>query len=374
MRILFVTNNYTPYSGGVIQSITATTQALRAQGHDVHIVTLNFLNTKQDDPEYVIRIACPIKFMYKKNHMAIPWRPTHAIENVIQDYKPDIIHVHHPFLLGASALNAARKYAIPCIFTYHTIYEYHAHYIPLPRQVCQPIIRAIAHQFCKQVDAIIAPSSSVKNYLLSQDIQTPIAIIPSPIRPCFALSPLEHKKNDKLFSLLLVSRFVPEKNIPFIFDVMQLLPNEFTITLVGYGVDYEKMKTLAYNTFNFSPERVRFIHQPNQQELLNTYQTADLFIFPSTVDTQGIVLAESMSQGVPVIALDGLGQRDIIKNGINGFIIKDAADAAEKISTVARTPELFGQLVIGARTTAQKYHANHIAQELTYLYTEYIKD
>lgn len=374
MRILFVTNNYTPYSGGVIQSITATTQALRAQGHDVRIVTLSFLNTKQDDPEYVIRIACPIKFMYKKNHMAIPWRPTHAIDHIVHDYKPDIIHVHHPFLLGVSALHVASKYTIPCIFTYHTIYEYHAHYIPLPRQLSQPIIRTATHQFCKRVDGIIAPSSSVKNYLISQKIRTPISIIPSPIRPCFAVSSSQHKNNNKLFSLLLVSRFVPEKNITFVFDVMKLLPDEFTITLVGYGVDYEKMKLLAYNTLKFSPKRVRFIHQPNEQKLLNTYQKADLFIFPSTVDTQGIVLAESMSQGVPVVAVDGPGQRDIIENGINGFIIKDAADAAEKISAIAHDPELFGQLVIGARTTAQKYHANQIAQELTYLYTEYIKD
>src|SRR6266404_2396469 len=126
MRIFFVTNNYTPYSGGVIHAITATTDALRAQGHEVFIITLDFLgkpDKPQADPDYVIRIACPIKFMYKTNYMAIPWRPTHAIKQLIQQYKPDIIHVHHPFLLGVSALHAAQTYNIPCIFTYHTMYE-----------------------------------------------------------------------------------------------------------------------------------------------------------------------------------------------------------------------------------------------------------
>src|SRR5438445_2313782 len=126
MRIFFVTNNYTPYCGGVISSITATSDALRAQGHEVFIITLDFLgkNDKPQaqsalvtaDPDYVIRITCPIKFMYKKNHMAIPWRPTHAITQLLKKYKPDIVHVHHPFLLGVSALRAARAYDVPCIF------------------------------------------------------------------------------------------------------------------------------------------------------------------------------------------------------------------------------------------------------------------
>lgn len=374
MRIIFVTNNYTPYSGGVIQSITATTDALRAQGHDVLIITLDFLNINHLDPEYVIRIACPIKFMYKKNHMAVPWRPTHAIAHIVHDYKPDIIHVHHPFLLGISALNVARKYNVPCIFTYHTIYEYHAHYIPLPPEFCQPIIRATTNRFCERVNAIIAPSSSVKNYLTSQSIATPITVIPSPIRSCFSTSNTRLKQdNAKQFSLLLVSRFVPEKNIPFVFEVMKLLPDKFTLTLVGYGFEYDAMQNLAYENLKFSPNRVRFIHQPSQKELLQAYRTAHLFIFSSTVDTQGLVLAESMSQGVPVIALDGPGQRDIIENGINGFIIKDAAEAAKKISAIAHDPKLFGQLIIGAHTTAQNYYADKIANELVKLYAQHIR-
>ena len=107
MRIFFVTNTYTPYSGGVVQSITALVDELRKQGHEVFIITLTFLD-KHNDPEYVIRIPCPIRFMYKKNHMAIAWRPTYNIQSLIERYKPDIIHIHHPFLLGAQHANCGR--------------------------------------------------------------------------------------------------------------------------------------------------------------------------------------------------------------------------------------------------------------------------
>jgi glycosyltransferase involved in cell wall biosynthesis len=397
MRIFFVTNNYTPYSGGVISSITATTDALRAQGHEVFIVTLDFLGKKQPtDPDYVIRIPCPIKFMYKKNHMAIPWRPTHAITQLLQNYKPDIVHVHHPFLLGVSALHAARSLHIPCVFTYHTMYEHYAHYVPIPNFCAKPLIRSTVAHFCNAVDGIIVPSRAIKDYLHTQKINTPITIIPSPLRPLFtkssvsfngvlnetdvsfeALAKEEVKMRDKglartpeknPFKLLVVSRFVPEKNIPFVFDVFKQLPDTFTLTLVGYGTDYEAMQQLAFDTLHLSPERIRFIHKPSPHDLLQYYHSADLFIFSSTTDTQGIVLAESMSQGVPVIAVDGPGQRDIIINGVNGFIIKNAQDAARTIINIAHDTALHEKLITGALATAQNYHADIITQRLLDFY------
>jgi glycosyltransferase involved in cell wall biosynthesis len=191
MRIFFVTNNYTPYSGGVTQSIIADTNALRSQGHEVFIITLDFFKPQaQSAPstqlrinsasatvdkaqENVIRVPCPIRFMYKNNYMAIPWRPTHVIKKLLQQYKPNIVHVHHPFLLGVSALHAARAYNTPCVFTYHTIYEDYAHYVPLPRQFTKKIIHAIVIHFCNKIDGIIAPSNAIKEYLIKEKIIKP---------------------------------------------------------------------------------------------------------------------------------------------------------------------------------------------------------
>src|SRR5688572_25186753 len=120
MIIFFITNNYTPYSGGVVHAINATVKGLQDQGHIVFIITLTFLPNHSNDPECFIRLSCPIRFSYKNNHMALPWRPNYQLEQLIKKYKPDIFHIHHPFLLGKSALYVARKNKIPCIFTYHT--------------------------------------------------------------------------------------------------------------------------------------------------------------------------------------------------------------------------------------------------------------
>jgi 1,2-diacylglycerol 3-alpha-glucosyltransferase len=370
MRIFFVTNNYTPYSGGVTQSIIAETDALRGQGHEVFVITLDFLGKKTEPQKDVIHVPCPIRFMYKKNYMAIPWRSTHIIKKLLQQYKPDIVHVHHPFLLGVSALHAAHAYNIPCVFTYHTIYEDYAHYVPLPQRLTKKLIHAMVTHFCKSVDGIIAPSSAIKEYLIQQNILKPITVIPSPLRAMF-LTQHEPKKalaHKNTFNLLVVSRFVPEKNIPFVFEVFKQLPANFNLTLVGYGNQYNAIQNLAFNTLQLPHDRVRFIYKPTQDELLNQYRNADLFIFSSQTDTQGIVLAESMSQGVPVIAIDGPGQRDIIIDGYNGFIITNAQDAATKIINIADDETLHKKLISGAITTARNYHADIVIQKLLEFY------
>lgn len=370
MRIFFVTNNYIPYSGGVVQSITAIVNALRTQGHEVFIITLDFLGEKHDDPDYIIRIKCPLKFTYKKNYMAIPWRPTHTIKNLIELHKPDIIHVHHPFLLGVSALDAARSYNIACVFTYHTLYEEYAHYIPIPDICAKPLIRKTVQSFCNKVNAIIVPSTYVKNYLESQSITTPLSIITSPLRECFTNTLEKYKKENSshFFELLLVTRFVPEKNIPFVFEVIQLLPNNFRLTIAGYGTDRKKLEEYAFGTLKLSPERIKFINKPTQEDLLQLYRDAHLFIFPSKTDTQGIVLAESMSQGLPVVALDGPGQRDIIINGMNGFITTNAQKTAEIILKISADKKLYNHLVSGAQATAHNYNGHIVIQKLLALY------
>jgi glycosyltransferase involved in cell wall biosynthesis len=371
MRIFFVTNNYTPYTGGVTRSIIAITDGLRARGHEVFIVTLDFLGSQHTDPDYVFRIPCPIKFIYKNNHMAIPWRPTHAISRLLKKYDPDIVHVHHPFLLGVSALRATRKQGIPCIFTYHTLYEQYAHYVPMPSICSKPLIQSAVRHFCNKVDSIIAPSSAVKFSLQTQQITTPISVIPSPLRSLFFTQfdiSLGQPLLNRPFHLIVVSRFVPEKNIPFVFDVFKQLPHTIHLTLVGYGNDYESLKSTAFNALQLPADRVRFVHKPTQEELLQLYRSADLFIFPSQTDTQGLVLAEAMSQGLPVVALDGPGQRDIIRNGINGFIVNNAQQAAVAIKRIAKNRVFHAKLSSSARITAQDYQINTIVNQLLTFY------
>src|SRR5579872_3310867 len=157
MRIAFVTNNYTPYAAGVVKSIDVITHELRTQGHEVLIIAPQFLK-HHDDPNDVIRIPSMLRFTYRQKHMAVPWRARSYLKKYLIDFNPDVIHVHHPFLLGVLASRVARQIGVPLFFTYHTIYEDYVHYVPLPSWLMRSLVRRNVLNFCKAADYIISPS------------------------------------------------------------------------------------------------------------------------------------------------------------------------------------------------------------------------
>jgi 1,2-diacylglycerol 3-alpha-glucosyltransferase len=374
LKIVFVTNNYTPYSGGVVSSINSCAAALRECGHEVYIITLDFLKNKQEygDEPYVIRISCFMRFMYKKNHMAIPWRADSQVKSILGNFKPDIIHVHHPFLLGQSARKAAKKLGIPVVFTYHTMYELYMHYmpIPLPQFVARPLVLALVNRFCKKIDGIVAPSTIIKQRLLDAGIQVPVERIPSSIQPIFIneTEPLPEPTKNAVH-LLVVSRFEPEKNLFLLVDVIKQVckkDNRFFATFIGYGTEYERVKKYAYQ--KLSPEQIMFIHQPDHTIIAGYYRKADLFLFSSQTDTQGLVLAETMAGATPVIALDGPGQRDIITQGENGFIVHSPEEMAEKILLVGCDYGFLQQLKHAAWQTSSQYSPLVLVKKLIQFY------
>lgn len=357
MTILFVTNNYTPYSGGVVSSIDTFRTELEAQGHIVYVVTLDFLGSQQPPEHHVIRLQCPLRFQVQKKHIALPFSVHRQLDDIIRTYMPDIVHVHHPFLLGPAASTIAYTYTIPTVFTYHTIYEAYAHYTRLPERFARFIIQKKVATFCRRVDGIIVPSSSVAQQVTQYDITCPIACIPTPVAPFF----LEHKKLHVSvihapLQLLYVGRFEPEKNVRMLLDLMTLVRHEdVSITFAGYGSQTEALQKYAYEHLNFSEHIVRFSIKPSKEQLLSLYTQSDVFLFPSRTDTQGIVLAEAMACGLPVIAVDGPGQRDIIQNGYNGFMVEHEQEMASKLRILAHDTILLGILSEGARTTSARF-------------------
>ena len=193
LRIVLVTNNYTPYSGGVVSSIDALTTQLMACGHEVFIITLDFLGNHHDDPPHVIRVPSLFRFRYRGNHMAVPWMPTRHLLRILKTLRPTVVHMQHPFFLCVYALKVARMLSIPCVFTYHTIYEQYAHYIPFYQPIVRAIVRKNVLSFCRRVDHIIAPSRAIRDYLLQKKITTPITIIPSGLLYLFLPNTPMHK-------------------------------------------------------------------------------------------------------------------------------------------------------------------------------------
>ncbi len=374
LRIVFVTNNYTPYSGGVVSSINAWTQELQNRGHQVSIITLDFLGAAHNDPDYVFRIPCPIRFLYKNNHMALPMRAYTHMRKLIEQLQPNIIHSHHPFLLGRAALKSACNQSIPIVFTYHSLYEQWTHVIPLPQLLTRPLIKSYVRHYCKKVDGIIAPSSIVKKNLQNQGIECPMEVIPSCLQSVFSPRDSFYPKirsADQPFHLFSVTRCSKEKNPFFLLELIAALNHvdkSFKMTIAGYGTLWKSMHVYAYETLKLTPDQLKFVHQPSKEHIANLYREADLFIFSSQVDTQVIVLDESMAACKPVIALDGPGQQDIVKDSINGFIVKDLQEMIEKVLLIAHDITMHEKMQQKAWHTAHNYKPEILIPRLLAFY------
>jgi len=379
---MLVTNNYKPYSGGVVSAIDTLCQSLVQLGHQIYIVTLDFEGKGSSDisPVPVIRLVCPVRFRYKDSYIAIPWQPDQAIFDLVRTIKPDIIHASHPFLLGVSALKAGQKLQIPLVFTYHSQYEKFAHWLPIPEVISICLIRQKILTYCTQVSGIIAPSYSIASSLnscLSNMCSTPIRVIPSAISRLYLDTQFSYKlTNSYLFKLLTVSRFAKEKNLGFLLwmfkQLVSISPN-FCLTLVGYGPELANLKHEAYQVLGFCQQQLIFVERPDKATIKQLYQSSDLFVFASQAETQGLVLAEAMACGTPVVALAGAGQNDLVINHQNGFLVQDLNQMVRSILKIAHNPALHQKMQKAAFRTAQNYDPVRLAHQQIEFYTDLVK-
>lgn len=373
LKIAHVTLNYKPYSGGVVSSLLALTHELKNQGHRPSIITLNYTGNDAHEPD-VYRIKCWGHVRHKGNPITLPIKPQAQLRQLFLQLKPDIIHIHHPFIIGPAAVKAAKSLKIPTLFTHHSIYEFYVHYIPLPTSLVCKVCKKLVGDFCNTVDHIIAPSASIQKCIRDQGIITPLSVMPSSINPLFSQHSVQQKKplGSRPIKLLTVSRFVPEKNITWLLDAFHKLANtsahQFTFTLVGYGAWKNQLQYHAYNTLRLDPLQVQFIERPSKEFLIELYQEADIFVFASQSETQGIVHAEAMSQATPVVALEGPGTNDTIRSGFNGFLVTSPLDFIEKINQISADQTIFESLQAGALETSKEYYPARLTQKMVELY------
>lgn len=375
LTIVFITNNWFPFGAGVVSSINAFRKELQRQGHAVTVITLDFKGSLPQE-EGVIRIKCPIRFLYRGIPMAVPWRADKQVRDLIKQLSPDIIHIHHPFLLGVSGLRAAKLYTIPCIFTYHSLYEKYTHYVPLPQTLVRPVVRQMVRRFCALVSGIITPGKETERLLERDGITTPHLLLPSPVQQIFVDALGKKKLREGIptflqnpFHLMTCSRFVKEKNIPFLLSMFAGLDQtKYRLTLAGFGTELDTLKQYAYETLKLSPDVVQFAVKLSAEELCALYADCDLFVFASLADTQGLVLAEAMTNGLPVVALHGPGQEDIVVNGENGYLVSSMEDMRFAIQMIAGDFTLYKNLHHGAVKTAKRYWPTSLTEQLVAFY------
>jgi glycosyltransferase involved in cell wall biosynthesis len=336
VRVALFTNNYLPFCGGVTTSVETLRRGLEARGHAAWVFAPRFPGGGPD-PQRVVRYPSIPAATYPDFALAWPFAPT--LTALARGLAFDVFHAHHPFLLGPAARRLARQAGRPLVFTYHTRYEKYAHYVPLRRSLVEAAATRMSTRFAAGADAVLAPSAVVRDELLARGVRTPITVVPtgvdlqrfSPgerggVRPGLALP-----ANEPV--VLYVGRLDHEKSVDRVllaFDRVASTVAGARLLLVGRGTQMGRLQQLAANLP--AGPRIRFLGVRPHDTLAACYQAADVFLFASETETQGLVLAEAAACGLPAVAVAGPGCDEVVRDGVTGVLTKsEPAALAEAV-------------------------------------------
>ena len=330
MRILMVSDVYFPRVNGVSTSIQTLRQALAAAGHTSVLVA----------PDYPGAAAEPD--IVRVPGWAIPRDPEdrlmhpRALAAALEAQNPadfDLIHIHTPFLAHRAGVRWARRHHLPSVETYHTLFEeYLHHYLPfLPKKWLAALARRISRKECEGVTAVIAPSSAMKQALQRYGVTRPVHIIPTGLR----LADFAHCDGAAFRArysiapdrpvISYVGRVAFEKNLDFLLHVTDTLRHDFPdllFVIAGEGPARASLeRAVAQRGLT---DNVRFVgYLDRKTGLPGCYCAADVFVFASKTETQGLVLLEAMALGVPVVGLAEMGTKDVLQEGAGCRIAPD---------------------------------------------------
>ncbi len=330
MRIGFFTCNAPPLVNGLTISIERFGCHLRRLGHRVFLFGPRYPGHAETEPD-VYRFASLRAPTHHRYALPLPGL-SGTVHRAIPRLGLQIIHAHHPFLIGPYARRLARRMEIPLVFTYHTLYEHYSHYVPLASSLAARIGEARSYRFANEADLVVVPTDGVRARLLAHGVDTPVEVIPTGVDP--PATPEESKRGirrrlglseDDLI-LLYVGRLAREKNLELLLRAARAALREapeVSLALVGEG-DEERSLRQQVGHLGLS-ERVRFVGPVPHRAVGDWYRAADLFVFPSVSETQGLVVLEAMAHGLPVLAIRSVGTSDFIEDGASGAL----AEASE---------------------------------------------
>jgi len=177
MNILIMTNTYKPLLGGLEKSIESFAREYRKRGHRVVIVAPQYPGMRPE--EDVIRVPAVENFNGTDFSLQLPLPGT--LQEALGEFRPDIVHSQHPFLVGDTALRVASKYNVPLVFTHHTLYEENVHYMPGNEEALKRFMIELSTGYANLADGVFAPSESVMQLMKDRGVQSPIHIVPTGI-------------------------------------------------------------------------------------------------------------------------------------------------------------------------------------------------
>lgn len=382
MNIGLFTDSYPPYINGVSTSVYNLREALKKLGHTVYIVTVNdsIIKHEYDDKEKILRIpGIPIGiYDYRLSEIY----PVSTVR-IIKKWKLDVIHSHTEFGVGIFARILAKKFKIPLVHTYHTLYEDYTHYITHNHfnKLSKKIVKDLTKVYCvKTAKETIVPTDKIyklfkEKYMITKNV----SVIPSGIDiERFFEENVEQDKVERIkekygitkddFTIIFVGRLAQEKNIEFLLNAQQKLIekriNNIKLLIVGDGPDKENYINITRKLNIF--DKVIFTGKIEQDKIQYYYQCADAFVTASNSETQGLTVIEAMAAGVVPICINDMAFIDMLPKK---SLFNNQKEYINRLITFSTDEELRKEYKAEIRKKAEEYSSNTYAQRVLNVYS-----
>lgn len=380
MNIAFFCDGYAPSVDGAVTSMLAFNRELTSLGHKVFTIAPTYPNFVEKDPLNLRIPSIPSPFP-PKYRITLPC--LHMVIEFLQKQKIDIVHSHSPFTMGSLAMKGARKLGLPLIATYHTLYPTYVNcYFPYFKEFMSDLTKKHNKSYCNKCDITISPSPQMMDGLREYGVTSRIEVLATGIM-LEQFQKHDGKSFRKKFGipedlklLLFMGRLGREKNIDFLVralpKILAKIPNAFLI-VSGEGVAQSELETLVKELK--LADKVKFMgFFKDKQDWVNCYAAADLFVFASLTETQGLVLLEAMAVGTPVVAVGALGVLDVMQGERGGFLSKDDVDEfSSKVVKMLTDKELYNKKKEEAVKRANEMSSHTSALKLENLYKELVQ-
>lgn len=404
VNIAIFTESFRPYVNGVAVSVASFTRQLRGLGDAVDIFTpampgyededprvhrypaVRFRSRRlQYEPDYTLAVGrfpglpLLLRTAFDVSLHNLEQRP--HLDAMLRDMPIDVIHTQSPFAMGAEGRRWARRRGVPLVTTFHTLYTEYTHYTPfVPRAISLPAILHWTRRNCNAADIVIAPTEAAREVLRQWGVRRPVSILAT------GIDTAQFQNGDgaairkrweipaNAQTLLYAGRVAPEKNIPLLLDAFEAVlaaRPDAILLFAGGGPDLEAVRALTER--RFGPDRTRFAGYVAREEMRDYYSAADILTFPSSTETQGLVLCEAMAAGLPFVAVESPGGRSVIPAGYEEYLIPpDAATMASLALRLTTDPEERRRLVDLGRTAAEAFSEEAAGRKLRSIYEEAI--
>jgi glycosyltransferase involved in cell wall biosynthesis len=382
MRVLMISDVYFPRVNGVSTSIQTFRRDLAAHGCETWLIAPRYPQSWSDD-ERVLRQPSHYLVVDPEDRILTPRATQRACMDIAR--RCEVLHVQTPFVAHWIGVKVARQLGMPVLETYHTFFEeYLHHYLPLlPAFVARGFARSLSRRQCNAVDAVVAPSEQLAEVLRAYGVTRPVHTIPTglDLREFEGGDGVAFRARHGIAAdrplMLLVGRVAHEKNIGFLLQVLaevrRSVPNVLFV-VAGEGPALASLRRIVSK--DGLDQSVLFVgYLDRRAALLDCYRAADVFVFASRTETQGLVLLESLALGVPVVSTAVLGTKEVLRDAAGAIVVpEDVHEFAAAVIGVLTEPQLRAKLASVARAFVEKrWSSAEMARRLLELYGEVVR-